>query len=486
MISFARKLPALKYLSQKRSSPLFLFLICTILYNPFQSVNAQEIDNNQKWSIGFQAGVLSGNLPSVSATNALISRFNVEDDFYLTAAIQAGLSITEFESLYLTVSRGEFSVFTDHEFWPDLLFKNQFYTANLTTQLDLRRFIGSLPNRLDPYGSFGLGIMSSRNTIAPFNSQDTVQNDYSDDISNELSFLFTTGVGLDVSLSSSVSIFFQFNHNFLSSDIIDKNLAGEVLQNDFIQITDNWSTYTSGIRFRFGRAKLRTQSVPESNDFPIVSTINVDRLTELEEQLADPDDRIHEEVPVSEPVDSILVEEHVPEQVDSILVEEQVPELIDDVEDDMTELDSTTVEQQMAPVLPDSTVETQIEEEITQNEVLIPEEEPDTELNDIASDNEDDIVFTTQPQYGLMGVAVERITGSFTINLHSYSNHNDANNTILRLDSEGYRVVTQVVNVNGVDYLRVGVGQFETRRDAQSAVESLPEPYRSNYFIIQI
>lgn len=500
MISSLRKLPARKYLASKRSLPLFLFLITAIILNPFQSVNAQEIDNKPKWSFGLQAGVLSGNLPTVSATNSLVSRFNVENDYYLTAALQAGYAISEYELLQLTLSSGEFSVFTDHEFWPDVIFKNQFYSANLSTQLGLRRFIGSLPNRLDPYGSFGLGLMSSYHTVSPLDSQGTDQNDYSDDISNDLSFLFTTGFGLDYSLNSRISIFFQFKHNFLSTDIINKNLAGDVLQNDFIQTVNNWSTYTSGFRIKFGRSKTRTQTETDGDDFLIVSTITADRLTELEEQFTDPNESIDEEEQVSESGDS--AEEEItesnsatteaqivripPENAVETQNEEEIAQNEILIAEESTELDSTTVEPQLVPVRPEITAEIQNEVEITQNEILTPEVEPDSEVGGLDDNNEDDIVFVTQSKYGLMGTVIEEISGSYTINLHSFSEHNDADRSILLLSVEGFRVVTKIANVNGVDYLRVGVGQFETRGEARSAAESLPEPYRNNYFIIQI
>lgn len=436
-----------KYLNTLRFISILLYIVVLTLLMPFQTAYAQESDDRHKWSFGFQAGVLSGNLPSVSATNAIVSRFNVENDFYLTAAFQAGYSISEFESLYLTLSRSEFSVFTDYEFWPDVLFENQFYSANFSAQFALRRFIDALPNRLDPYGSFGLGLMNSRHSVTPLNSQGTTQNDFSDGPSDNLSFIITTGLGFDYSLNSKISLFLQFNQNFLSSDLIDRNLAGEILQNDFIQTTNKWSTLTSGFRFKFGRAKQRIQPEPPRDDFQIVSTIHPDRLSEIEEEISDPVDQIDEYI---------------------------------------TESDSTAIQTVLTPKLPDAAVEVQPSEENTDSENRILQEDSVTEINDVSDDFENEITIVTQPRFGLMGTTVEEIPGSYSLNLHSFTELDAVNEVILRLDAEGYRVVTQMVTINGIDYLRVAVGQFENRNEARSTAGNLPESYRNNYFIIQI
>lgn len=467
MISSVQQHHVWIHLHSMRSKLILLFIIIVMILIHFQNASAQEVDNKNTWSFGFQAGVLSGNLPSALATNTLVSRFNVENDYYFFTSFQAGYTLSEYESLHINLSRGEFSVFTDHEFWPDVIFKNQFYTATLSTQFGLRRFIEALPNRLDPYGSFGLGLMSSRHNVAALNSQTTAQNDFSDKQSSDLSFIFTTGFGVDYSLNSRMSIFFQFDHHFLSTDIIDKNLAGDVLRNDFIQTTNNWSTFTGGIRLKFGRAKAQTQTEPSNNDFQIISTINADRLPELEEQVSDLSDSVEEE---NDRVEEIL----------------QVSEQDERVEEGTIESDLITDQPQLTTVLSDSILETQPSEEITDNRDRVEEGFPVTDSDTVIDSHEDDFIFVTQPRFGLKGIAVERISGSFTLSLHSFSDHDEANDTILKLNSEGYRVITQIAIVNGRDYLRVGVGQFETRGDARTAAENLPVQYRKNYFIVQI
>jgi len=432
-----------KRVSYTSSYSAVLLLIIVNLLSPFNHAHAQEMDDKKTWSIGFQAGVLSGNLSQTPTSNAILSRFNVEKSAYFTASFQTEYALSEYESLILTLNRSEFSVFTDYEFWPDVTFKNKFYTGTLSVQLGLRRFIEALPNRLEPYGSFGLGLMNNHNTVSPINPQGTTQNDFSDDQSRNLSFLFTTGVGLNYSLNSRISILFQFNHNFLSNDIIDKNLAGEVLQNDFVQTTNNWSTFTSGFKIKFGRSKKQSQPEPVRNDFPIVSTFSPDSLIDSEDEISD---------------------------------------LTDNVVENTLDPDSTQIQTGLNEELIDSTEVNLITEDT--GDSLTTSEIPEAEEGAII-ENYDDLVFVTQSRYGLTGIAVENIIGSFTIVLHSFSDHDAANDIIDYLNSEGYRVVTQIRNVNGVDFKRVGVGQFETRNDAHSAAQNLPESYNNNYFIAQ-
>ena len=477
MITYMQQLKAWNDFSAMRALPMVLFAIGAMLHLSIKSVNAQEAHEKSRWSVGFHAGALSGNLASASATNALVSRFNIENDYYLTAGFQAGYAVSEYESLYLTMSRSEFSVFTDYEFWPDIIIRNQFYSGNLSAQLDLRRFIGTLPNRLDPYGMFGLGLISSRNTIGPLDPEDTSQNDFSDNQSTDLSFLITTGFGLDYSLNSRVSIFFQFNYNFLSSDIIDKNLAGDILQNDFIQTTNKWSTYTGGFRLKFGKSRTRVQSGPQTGDFQMISTNDSDRLNELDEPIAD----LRDQIESSTESDTTAIETAIsPEQADITLESETTDDIsvIEELNEEEISIEEGLNEEEI------SNDEDLNDEEISFDEEVNEEEIPVSELNGLS--DEDDNIIVTQPRYGLMGTVNEEIPGSYTINLHSFSEHNDADRSILLLGVEGFRVVTQIVNVNGVDYMRVGVGQFETRRDAQAAVQDLPESYRNNYFIVQI
>ncbi len=89
--------------------------------------------------------------------------------------------------------------------------------------------------------------------------------------------------------------------------------------------------------------------------------------------------------------------------------------------------------------------------------------------------------------YGLMGAEEELLIGSYTIVLHSIANENRARIEMENLIDEGYKATFWQAQLgNGEHTWRVGVGQFETVSDAENAISRLPEPYRSNNFIIRI
>lgn len=100
------------------------------------------------------------------------------------------------------------------------------------------------------------------------------------------------GFGLNYSLSSRVSLIFQFNHHFLNNDIIDKNLAGDILRNEFVRTTNNWSTFTSGINLKFGRERVWTQIDPVRDDFQVVSTVSPNQSLVSDEQTSELSDSL--------------------------------------------------------------------------------------------------------------------------------------------------------------------------------------------------
>lgn len=432
-----------------RSIFVVFLLIVALSLVTYSDSAAQAIDDESpKWSIGLQAGVITGNLSEATATNILISRFNIEKNFFFTAALNAGYSIAEHESLHLSLSRGQFSVFTDHEFWPDVLFRNQFYAGTLSIQLSFQRFINSLPNTLDPYGTFGFGLMRNSHTVSPLHSQQTIQNDYSDNSANNLSFLLTAGLGIDLNLNPRVALFVHYGYNILSDDIIDKKIAGEVLNNDFIQTTNNWSAITSGIRIRFGKSKPIIRPVPGRDDFTDFTAINYDTLRVTEEIIEEVSDGIWRN---------------------------------DDIEAEPEVLENDSSQSGQSP--PEPVVAEERPEEVEEETII--REIPISEMDSLDDDVIVDYPTISQPRFGLRGIAAEEIPGSFTIVVHSFSDFDLVDGVVEQLNEDGYRVFTQIVNVNGVAFKRIGIGQFENRQQARAAANELPEPYRNNNFLAQ-
>ncbi|MEX0680576.1 MAG: SPOR domain-containing protein [Balneolales bacterium] len=90
--------------------------------------------------------------------------------------------------------------------------------------------------------------------------------------------------------------------------------------------------------------------------------------------------------------------------------------------------------------------------------------------------------------FGLMGMEEgDLLYGSYTIVLHSIVSENRAQIEKNRLQEEGFKATMwQATLPNGRQTWRVGVGQFENVSDAEEAISNLPEPYKSNNFIIRI
>jgi hypothetical protein len=89
--------------------------------------------------------------------------------------------------------------------------------------------------------------------------------------------------------------------------------------------------------------------------------------------------------------------------------------------------------------------------------------------------------------FGLTGTVEELHPGAYTIVLHSISNENRALIERNNLEDEGYiATLSRASLTDGSITWRVGVGQFENVSDAEDAISDLPEPYRSNNFIIRI
>ena len=89
--------------------------------------------------------------------------------------------------------------------------------------------------------------------------------------------------------------------------------------------------------------------------------------------------------------------------------------------------------------------------------------------------------------YGLKGPEDEVLIGAYTIVLHSVRNERKSEIEKKRLEDQGFKATRWSAEQRGGGTTwRIGVGQFKNVSDAEQAVEELPEPYRSNNFIIRI
>jgi hypothetical protein len=171
-----------------------------------------------------------------------------------------------------------------------------------------------------------------------------------------------------------------------------------------------------------------------------------------------------------------------------------------------SEPEIVVAEQQAAEPSAPSTPETSAEEE--------PEDEPSNEIADVTPENEtvqaseepeeiaaesgnssepdlpeeeayDETEFSSP--YGLLGQENELLYGAYTIVLYSLIDADSAEEMQQELLAEGFKTTLWPAEINeDQTHWRVGVGQFELLSDALSAMQTLPEPYRSNNFITRI
>ena len=457
---------------------LILFLIAAFTSTPFDSqLQAQQQERDSRWYLGFQGGVVNGSLnTSGSNLNITTSRFFFEENFYPAAGLHIGFSATEFERIQLSVMTGRFSLFTDHEFWPDLRFTNQFETATLSTQLSLRRLTTALPPAADLYGIFGFGVRNSNQAVVAINESVIPEEQEDLTSSNDLSLIFNLGAGLNVRLSNSLLFFLQYDYSFSNQDVISSDFAGQILNNDFIQTTNQWGSLGAGIRIRFGSSRRSAAPAP---DFilPPVSTPAEERSEdELETVTADtipvPSEEVRETAEESEQ----KIEE-APESSSADQRDETVAEASTETEEQEDLLTETESEEQ-----PDSEVLEEVSDELIEEEAEVAREVLSTETEEQLSTAAED---TVSSPYGLYGTYQEPFNG-YAFSIYSFTSPAQAEPVRLQKSNEGFRSHVVHAVIRGVDYYRVVIGLFPNLQEARNEINNLPEPYRTNHFLIRV
>ena len=112
--------------------------------------------------------------------------------------------------------------------------------------------------------------------------------------------------------------------------------------------------------------------------------------------------------------------------------------------------------------------------------------EPEHDPNDTPAATEVPGEGTTDG-YGLYGSVHSAVSGAYSIVVYSLSNADRARNERNRLEEQGFRALLwMATTADGSTTWRVGAGQFRSVADALEATNQLPEPYKSNHFIIRI
>lgn len=91
-----------------------------------------------------------------------------------------------------------------------------------------------------------------------------------------------------------------------------------------------------------------------------------------------------------------------------------------------------------------------------------------------------------QSVYGLRGGASPTVEDGYTIVVHSLRDEVKVRRLNEELQQAGYRTVISRASIMDTTFWRLGLGRFKTIDDAQNASQTLPDPYKSNYFIKRI
>jgi len=156
--------------------------------------------------------------------------------------------------------------------------------------------------------------------------------------------------------------------------------------------------------------------------------------------------------------------------------------------------DRAVVQDEIPVPLPEEEEEDQVIQEFVPSpdpvEEVAPPPDPDVTpepVEDATTEPLDDRIRDLALPYGLMGPEDEVLIGAYTIVVHSLRNERKSEIEKQRLESQGYKATRWSAELpGGITTYRVGIGQFQTVSEAERAIEELPEPFRSNNFIIRI
>jgi hypothetical protein len=218
--------------------------------------------SEKKVSLTFNYGVTYG-LADGGMYGPLAGGFNVPS---FRQSIYGGSFQYAFNPAWSINAALQFGEFTN-QFANDPSFQNDFLNvtvkgvANLNNLLNLRwdgsRFV-------NPYFSFGLGMMRSQIVADDLDSDD-------------LSLMATGGAGFLIYLFRSADLFVQYDYHVVGSDLLD-GFSGD-------GGTDKFAALNAGIRINFGRSGAKHVSWPPSRERRVREPAPRPEVTDLEPEV---------------------------------------------------------------------------------------------------------------------------------------------------------------------------------------------------------
>lgn len=219
---------------------LMVFITVTAL--AYANVNAQEIEEPNRLSIGLMGGATIGHMnigTEYDPTFGVNARYAFNPDF----AIQSNFLFGKFRSND-----------TDNNLL-DRTFENSYASASMTSQIGLLNLMGRDSERVKWYASVGLGLLFSdvtTNINTQIASPETEET-FSGENHSETAMFANFGTGVRVNVTKKIDVFAQYDYNISNSDIVDghrthtRSLIDQNRRNP-----DSWSAITAGVQIKFG------------------------------------------------------------------------------------------------------------------------------------------------------------------------------------------------------------------------------------------
>lgn len=215
---------------------LMLSLVIAFVSTPW-NLHAQQSEP-KKVSFTLSSGVTYGSAGD-GVVGRLAGNFNVPS---FRQQIYGGSFQYAFSPAWSIDTGVQFGQFTNqHDFDP--AFQNDFFYANLKAVTNLNGLLNLNSRFINPYFSFGVGMIRSRIETQDLDSED-------------LSLLGSVGAGMNFYLFRGADLFVQYDYNAAGSDLLD-GFSGS-------GSSDQFAAISAGLRFNLGSSGEKLSSWPRS------------------------------------------------------------------------------------------------------------------------------------------------------------------------------------------------------------------------------
>jgi hypothetical protein len=250
--------------------PILLLILLTVA--PLNSY-AQE-NEYKKFSITLSSGVTYGSTGD-GVIGRLAGNFNVPS---FRKQIYGGgiqFAVSPAFSIDTGIQFGQFT--NQYDFDP--AFENDFFYATVKGITNMNGLFNVNSRLLNPYISFGLGMIHSRIQTVDLDSDD-------------LSLLSTVGAGMNFYLFPGADFFVQYDYNAAGSDLLD-GFSGQ-------GSSDQFAVISAGLRINFGPSGSKLVSWPPPRDTRFEISTSTEMSVAEDQDLEVEEEVIREEVPEPE------------------------------------------------------------------------------------------------------------------------------------------------------------------------------------------